>query len=595
MRENPQVITLIMVICVLPLREVRDVSNSVSTKLHFRCLGYYERKFYYYSFLLEKIIDLTATDHRKENLFLLAPLSHWLGNYAKKTKGISWEEAADSLMQTCAAEGLFNPNDIIGRGIWIIDGKGVTHYGDKVLIDGKEYAPKQITREIGGKKVYEKSESLHLGEPLPNADFTLIESLLSELNFQTQDAALFISGWIVCAMAAGALHWRPHGWITGPSGSGKSAVMKFITTLLGNCCEHYVGETTEAGIRQDLKHDCRAIVFDEAEPKNITAIQKISNVLNLLRQASSDDTGKIAKGTVSGKGMNFKIRSCGFMGSINAQLTEEADVNRFTVYEMAAPMEKTCFDDWMFRMENAFSKGFQAALHKHISENILTLAHNSKIFAGVLAARFKNNRAGDQYGTIIAGAYLLTSIKKVDKEIAADWVKDIIFPIEKNDNDKKGDHEELWNYLLQRMVAFDKVKESLTGAKSNLKMLRPVAELVDAAFGNYLPTDYCALDAQKTLANMGIKCVFEDNQQFVAIATNHSILTDLLARSRFSGVPWSPILRRIEGSKVSEQPYRFGIGAKNTKATLIPWHNSPATDLKKVAEKVADQVTDKAM
>ncbi len=246
----------------------------------FTALGTLETRYYYYSFLLQRVVGLTPREHQKENLFNLAPLSYWRAAYRHPTKAgdVAWDVAVDSLMQSCAAEGLYNPANVIGRGIWIIEGKGVTHYGDKVLIDGKKYTPKEIPREISGKRVFEVGESLHLSEPDSKADFTQIESMLGELHFQTPHAAMLLAGAIVDSMAAGALHWRPHTWTTGKSGSGKSAVMKVILLILRNCAEHYVGETTEAGIRQDLKHDCRPIVFDEAEPKSPQAVVKINTI-----------------------------------------------------------------------------------------------------------------------------------------------------------------------------------------------------------------------------------------------------------------------------------------------------------------------------
>lgn len=542
--------------------------------LTFRPLGYLENRYWYYSFLLQKIICLTPVEHRKENLFNLAPLSYWEAHYSG-TKGIQWEKAIDSLIQTCAAEGLFNPANIIGRGIWIIDGKGVTHYGDKILIDGKKVFPKEIT----GKRVYELAESLQIGEADPAADFTNIQSHLAKLNFQTPNSALFISGWIVCAMAAGALHWRPHLWLTGKSGSGKSAVMSAIKLLLRTCASHYVGETTEAGIRQDLKNDCRAIIFDEAEPKNPVAIMKITNVLNLLRQASSDETGRIAKGTVTGKGIFYKIRSCGCLGSINPVLSEEPDKNRFLVLEMGTPISKPEYDKWKYVMENTFTEGFQAALHDRISQNIVTLAHNAKIFSTVLAERFMDNRAGDQYGVIMAGAYFLTNVNVISKEKAIDWMHEIIFPCEKAEVNKRSDEKDLWNYMLERMIMFGKDGEKVT-------FNRPLAELIDVALGNYTPDNYSYKDAEKALSDRGIKTIIDADKQYVAISTNHSAIADLIARSRFGGLEWSGILRRLQGSFVSKKPYRIGIGKEPSKATMIPWGEKCNLEESEVTSKV---------
>lgn len=537
-------------------------------------LGHLDRRYYYYSFLLQEVVGLSSTEHRKENLFNLAPLSYWREAYESGKKGeVAWDRAIDSLIQTCAATGLFNPANVIGRGIWLINGKGVTHYGDKVLINGVKYTPKDIPSELANKKIFEARESLHLGEPDPSADFSKIESMLSRLNIQTPHAPILIAGALVCAMAAGALHWRPHTWITGKSGSGKSAIIKVLLLILGNCTEHYVGETTEAGIRQDLKHDCRAIVFDEAEPKSPAAIIKINNVLNLLRQASSDETGKIAKGTVTGKGINYKIRSCGFLASVNANLTEEPDKNRFQTIEMGDPLPKEDYDEWEFEAENTFTKGFQAALHNLISANIVTLAANAKIFASVLAQRFKDNRAGDQYGTLFAGYYLLTSTQVITKELASDLLMEIKFPPEKEQKGAVSDHEYLWDYMLDRMIVFSKEKENNFGTMNVTRFERPLAELIDVAFDNHTPPHYTKDHAQRALADRGIQVVMEGGKQYVAISTNHSAIGDLINRSRCGGLEWSNIFRRIEGSLSPQRSYRIGVGKKACKATLIPWND----------------------
>lgn len=541
--------------------------SNVPTNQPFTPLGYDGSKYYYYSFLLQKIIALSPVEHRKENLFALAPYSYWIKIYGDKKE--SWTLATDSMIQTCAAEGLFNPQNIIGRGIWLIDGKSITHYGDTVLIDGKKYSPKEIPRDIAKKKVFEIAEPLQLGEPDKSADFTQIESILAALSFQTPNAALLISGWVVCGMAAGALHWRPHMWITGKAGSGKSAVVNTVKRLLGNCGEHYTGETTEAGIRQDLKHDCRAVTYDEAEPKTYQAQLALQKVLNLFRQASSDETAKIAKGTVSGKGINYKIRSCAMLGSVNPLLTEEPDKTRFFVAEMAKPMEKKEFIKWEFNMQKVFSRGFQAALHTRISQNITTLAANAKIFSSVLAERFQNNRAGDQYGTLIAGAYLLTSTDLITADQAADWVTDIRFPADEITIDDPSDEMELWNYMLERMIPFKKQ----SGDKV-INMDRPLAELIEASFGEYKAIEYSYKDAEIALSYRGIKTVEENKIKYVAISTNHSGLADLISRSRFAGLDWSPILRRINGSIVSKRVYRIGVGKAPCSVTLIPWETS---------------------
>ncbi len=277
-------------------------------------------------------------------------------------------------------------------------------------------------------------------------------------------------------------------------------------------------------------------------------------MLNLLRQASSDDTGKIAKGTVTGKGMNFKIRSCGMLASCNAQLTEAPDKNRFVVIEMGKPIDKKAYDAWEFRMENIFNAGFQAALP------------NAKTFAGILAQRLQNNRAGDLYGTLMAGAYLLQSTKVVTAAEAIQFCIKVKFPPETENRDDKSDEDDLWNYMQERKIPFKK----LAGDKV-VSIDRPLAELIDVAFGNHTPLNYAMRDAEIALADIGMKAVWEEGKPYIAISTNHSGIADLISRSRFNNLEWSPILRRLIGCIPSKKTYRIGVGKSPSKAILIPW------------------------
>ena len=253
-------------------------------------------------------------------------------------------------------------------------------------------------------------------------------------------------------------------------------------------------------------------------------------------------------------------------GSVNPFLIEEPDKTRFFVAEMAKPMDKKEFVKWEFNMQKVFSQGFQAALHTRISQNIVTLAANAKTFASVLAERFQNNRAGDQYGTLIAGAYLLTSTDLISADDALDWIKDIKFPADEIIADDESDEMELWNYMLERMIPFKKQ----SGDKV-INMDRPLAELIEASFGEYQPLEYSYKDAEIALSYKGIKTVIEDKIKYVAISTNHSGLADLISRSRFAGLEWSPILRRLRGAISTQKSYRIGVGKAVCKVTLIPW------------------------
>ena len=65
-------------------------------------------------------------------------------------------------------------------------------------------------------------------------------------------SAHFLLGWLVLAPVCGALNWRPHIWLTGGAGTGKTTILKlFIRPLLGGVVQSATGGTTEAGLRGD--------------------------------------------------------------------------------------------------------------------------------------------------------------------------------------------------------------------------------------------------------------------------------------------------------------------------------------------------------
>ena len=77
-----------------------------------------------------------------------------------------------------------------------------------------------------------------------------------------------------------------------------------------------LGQTTEAGIRQELRADALAVIFDEAEEDGEAARRRIQAVLALARQASSESGARTLKGTVHGGALQFRIRSMFCMASI---------------------------------------------------------------------------------------------------------------------------------------------------------------------------------------------------------------------------------------------------------------------------------------
>src|SRR3546814_8012987 len=102
-----------------------------------------------------------------------------------------------------------------------------------------------------------------------------------------------LAGWIAIAVICGALNWRPHVWLTGSSGSGKSWLLdNVIRPLIGAIAVYCQSNSTEAGIRQTLATDARPVLFDEAESEDAKAQVRIqrseehkSEIQSLMRNS----------------------------------------------------------------------------------------------------------------------------------------------------------------------------------------------------------------------------------------------------------------------------------------------------------------------
>src|SRR3546814_4223950 len=111
-------------------------------------------------------------------------------------------------------------------------------------------------------------------------------------------SAALLSGWVALAPLCGALRWRPHVWLTGGAGSGKTTVLnEYVHPLMAGCDLFAQGNSSEAGIRQELKADALPVLFDESEQNDEREAARVQAVLALNRQASTESEAKTFKGT----------------------------------------------------------------------------------------------------------------------------------------------------------------------------------------------------------------------------------------------------------------------------------------------------------
>jgi putative DNA primase/helicase len=302
------------------------------------------------------------------------------------------------------------------------------------------------------------------------ADEGLGLALLAErFRWDASASARLLMGWIALAPIAGALEWRPHTWISGVSGSGKTTVVNMVVLpLLGDMALFALGNTTEAGLRQTLKSDSLPVVFDEAESNQRQDAQRMQNVLALARAASAETGAHQYKGSARGEAMMFEIRSMFMMSSINSALKEGADRSRFS-----SLLLRSAVGDDTERWE-ALERDIALACTKETGKRLIArmvqlvpLVRQVAVqMVRVVAMELKGGaRMGQQVGTLLAGYWCLCNDQPPTEEEALALVRDVDWEEHGGSGDERGgDQGDLLATLLEARLTVESgtARHSLT-------------------------------------------------------------------------------------------------------------------------------------
>ena len=381
----------------------------------------------------------------------------------------------------------FNPAALRGLGVWDDNGLIAVNYGDKVRIGEKTYPPGHVTDYV-----YRQRPPLKAAAPAAEFNPRPMAEICESLFWKDPVYGPLLGGWLAAAPVCGVLPWRPHVWVTGESGSGKSWVVRFVRKALHGF--HYAfqsEQTTEAGIRQTTATDALPVVFDEADvsPERKGAFQ---NVLALARVASTDDAPSIVKGTQSHKHVEFSCRGMFLFSSIVPQTFNDADKNRFSLLELQSEAEIDKAEKLrVYKRTAALIDAVKPGLFGFTLSRVDALIATAREFAVRLSVDHGlNQRAADQLSVLTAGWFLLTGQDVVDAAARSFLGKNTLMSA----------HDRVWEYFVNHRIestdwTLGKALHQYT-VESNAfaqQKLESYGIMADARFV-YLPSNSVALD-----------------------------------------------------------------------------------------------------
>jgi len=344
---------------------------------------------------------------------------------------IKWESATSDVMKECKFSGFYNSGKVRGRGVWFEGENIIVNTGKTVFENGKKRTSKSDY-------IYTKGFELDLkydGECATWFEAKKLCDIFELLPIASNLEKAVFGGWCFSAIVAGGLEWRPHVWLNAPSGSGKSWIFnKIISPFFGNTAVKVTGEeTTEAGIRQEVKFDSTAVIHDEAEGKSEAGKRNLQKKLMLARMSSTESTAKILKGTVGGKSNSFLCRSQFLFISTTMPEIDRADVSRISVIGLVSSKKRVDptgqFNKLKSLVAETMSEQYASSMRTRAIKMLPVIKETARILNDVINETVKSQRNADQYAPLLAGWWCMQNDNIPTDVEAQMFVMDMDIPV----------------------------------------------------------------------------------------------------------------------------------------------------------------------
>jgi putative DNA primase/helicase len=462
-----------------------------------------------------------------------------------------WEGLSIEMVNRCHNKGNIQDQDERGFGAWR-DGKDIVQNRLTGLTVNNNATDAYYYKSPNN--YFYNCEPSYTGfkdpkEPIADYERELIINLVKTVRWEKEISGDMLAGWLMNAVIPGMLDWRPHIWMSGNKGTGKSKVMeKIISPILGPFCKKMSHSTTLPGVLQEISGASISIVMDEMESNSDKAKRITAEMVDVARKVSSD-AGYRRVTSPNGK---KRIQSCVSMMcfiSISVVLAQASDRSRFTVLPLRIPADKS-----KMSMNYRLMEELSAAIPRDLGEKIYyyMLEHweihqkNIQMFAEVFTVQHGDQRAGDQYGTLLAGRWILENPRLVTKAEAINIVTrdDYSYYLREEATDSED------NQVLEH-IGYSRIRVDTSSGPREYQ----VYNLFSMAFGrmNELEAENMGIikitdtRARAALAQYGIYCDTLEQTVHFLVTDREGMVGDLLKGSPF-GTGWASILSRHEGA-----------------------------------------------
>lgn len=564
-------------------------SNPLSNNPYFRFLGFHEGEMV----LANKrtaYIQYVKTDKLGSKVCLsLAPFEFWKGiaprlnEKGQPTDGVMWERVMDLMFRASEDAGLWNDRNQHAQGACYDRGRVAFHTGEKVWM---EHVGLMNPGDVQGEHCY----TARIGARLPdfNAPFEAgskeiraLLNIIKALAWREDSRALSemtLFGYLQIAPMCGILSWRPHVWLDGARGDGKTwVVQNIVNRVLGPHCEMVKSNSTESGLRNLLHARSIPTVFDEAEGSSPRDKARMEEIISLARHTSSETDAVVAQG-VSGGGASrrYEVSSMFFFASIATRIDKPSDKTRFARISLGPGLRGR---DFVEQVEvPALKLMTDSFTDKFIARSVLRAKDAGEIIRVMTAALMLSGmerRVADVYGVFAAGAWMaLRDGIPENEKMCLQFIKDEFGALEQiqsvnTDLSQDRDHDRVIRQILSSTRRIETANGPVSSEKVGILMQ------IVAGFSEKDDSLITVSDALRELNNMGIRpakdgvaCDPGEHVTHFLLHRKSDAIRTILEKTPYE-TGFAELILQAPGVRVASGSTRFR-GAAPERGLLIP-------------------------
>ncbi len=515
----------------------------------------------------------------------------WKRLYGEK---VSLDDVIPDIVGACKSQGVYDATKIRGAGFWEDKGRTVFHAGTRLYLNEQVVDLSAEDLEF----IYQSrppmvSPAFDFKNQLTPDEKRQILRVLCTSNVSKLTSIGYILGWLILAVQSGRLKWRPHMYIEGKTGSGKSSIFRVARTLMGPGVEDITDSPTEASIRQRLGSDARPILFDESEAKNRMGEHEREKINGLKRASCSDSEAIITRGTASGRAQIFKPRFMILEAGINKPKADEANLNREIEIEVLHKSIQPDWDDVPFYLEDILSDPltFAEAFGEGGSGGIVSEWADSKIWDRFIASahacapetdknfnvfkkeilKVADGRAGDTHGIVLGAfsAFMVGEVMENDEKTIEAFLDRTIWNAIAERKQEETTEVELLKYINQMPIQIEdedgrKTTNTIVAALLEIKTLWDHASKHSQVAGRaerYFKTEISYIEHThyqgqvekcksifRALGLLGITLKKYGDEYFVFFANKNQVLAQKMSGTSYHH-RWNSILKRLQGTE----------------------------------------------